>query len=114
MLAILMLLLAACQEPPADPANNASETADMAADTITDQPATESEATGEQAEPKPADQLLAKYADFTLTSDLSHLSANQKQLLPVLIEDATIMDDLFGYKVMVLKSLFWRKLKILP
>ncbi len=95
MLAILMLLLAACQEPPADPANNASETADMAADTITDQPATESEATGEQAEPKPADQLLAKYADFTLTSDLSHLSANQKQLLPVLIEAATIMDDLF-------------------
>jgi len=35
------------------------------------------------------------YADFTLTSDLSHLSANQHAMLLKFIEAAQIMDDLF-------------------
>ena len=35
------------------------------------------------------------YADFTLTADLGHLSADQKQMLVLLIEAADIMDDLF-------------------
>lgn len=35
------------------------------------------------------------YADFTLTADMSHLSADQKQMLVLLIDAAKIMDDLF-------------------
>jgi hypothetical protein len=35
------------------------------------------------------------YADFTLTSDLSHLTDGQRQMLVLLIDAAHIMDDLF-------------------
>jgi len=35
------------------------------------------------------------YADFTLSTDLSHLSSNQKLMIPVLIEISKIMDELF-------------------
>lgn len=35
------------------------------------------------------------YADFTLTSDLSHLSANQRAMVGLLIDAAAIMDDLY-------------------
>ncbi|HFC30887.1 MAG TPA: Zn-dependent hydrolase, partial [Oceanospirillales bacterium] len=35
------------------------------------------------------------YADFTLTTDLSHLDNNQKKMIPLLIEIAKVMDDLF-------------------
>src|SRR5690554_6254383 len=41
------------------------------------------------------DQLLANYASFTLTADLSHLSENQKKMLSYLIKAAKVMDDLF-------------------
>ena len=35
------------------------------------------------------------YADFTLTTDLSHLGDDQKQMIALLIEASEIMDDLF-------------------
>ena len=35
------------------------------------------------------------YKEVTLTADLSHLSANQKQMLSLLIDAAKVMDDLF-------------------
>jgi hypothetical protein len=35
------------------------------------------------------------YAEFTLTTDVSHLSANQRQMLALLIDAANIMDELF-------------------
>ncbi len=35
------------------------------------------------------------YKEVTLTADLSHLSANQKQMLKLLIDASKIMDDLF-------------------
>ena len=35
------------------------------------------------------------YAPFTLTADLDHLSENQKQMIPLLIDAAKIMDGLF-------------------
>lgn len=44
------------------------------------------------------DQLLAKYKTFRLTSDLSHLSENQRKMLPLFIEAAEIMDKLFWYE----------------
>ena len=38
---------------------------------------------------------LGIYEEVTLTADLSHLSANQKQMLSLLIDASKIMDDLF-------------------
>lgn len=38
---------------------------------------------------------LGIYAPFVLTADLSHLSANQKKMLPLLIDASRIMDELF-------------------
>lgn len=43
----------------------------------------------------PMDQLLSKYAEVTLTSDISHLSANEKEMLRLLFQAAQLMDDIF-------------------
>lgn len=43
----------------------------------------------------PIQKKLNEYTEFTLTADLSNLSANQKKMIPILIEVAQIMDDLF-------------------
>ena len=40
-------------------------------------------------------KLLANYAEVELTADLSHLSANEKELIKKLIEVSKIMDELF-------------------
>jgi hypothetical protein len=42
--------------------------------------------------------LLDNYTTFRLTADLSDLSANQKAMIPKLIEAADIMDELFWYE----------------
>ena len=47
--------------------------------------------TNEEPQPK----LIDKYAEYTLTSDISHLSENEKEMLPLLFEAADIMEDLF-------------------
>jgi len=41
------------------------------------------------------EKRLDIYKEVTLTADLSHLSANQKQMLTLLIDASKIMDDLF-------------------
>ena len=38
---------------------------------------------------------LGIYKEVTLSADLNHLSANQKQMLSLLIDASKIMDDLF-------------------
>jgi hypothetical protein len=38
---------------------------------------------------------VAEYAPFVLNTDTSVLSANEKQMLPILLEAAAIMDDIF-------------------
>lgn len=43
----------------------------------------------------PMDLLVNKYAKVELTADISHLSENEKQMLRLLFEAATIMDDIF-------------------
>lgn len=43
----------------------------------------------------PMDQLLNKYAEVTLTSDISHLTADEKEMLKLLFKAAAIMDDIF-------------------
>ncbi|MDJ0840819.1 MAG: Zn-dependent hydrolase [Acidobacteriota bacterium] len=61
-------------------------------------PSTESkEETSPQAAAKSslAPELAGMYTEFTLTADLSGLSDNQKKMIPILIEIAKIMDDIF-------------------
>ena len=41
---------------------------------------------------------LHKYTSFKLTTDLTALTPNQKKMIPILIETAKIMDDLFWYE----------------
>lgn len=59
-------------------------------------------ACGKEPAPEPEFQPLQVveprpeiYADFTLTSDLSELSENQKKMISLLIDAAQIMDDLY-------------------
>jgi hypothetical protein len=48
-----------------------------------------------EAEVSQMQKNVNEYAEFTLTADLSHLSENQKKMIPILIEVAEIMDDIF-------------------
>lgn len=48
-----------------------------------------------EAEVSEMQQRVNEYAEFTLTADLSHLSENQQKVIPILIEVAQIMDDIF-------------------
>ena len=46
-------------------------------------------------EPVQQSNLSDKYAEYTLTSDISHLSDNEREMLGLLFEAADIMDGLF-------------------
>ena len=52
----------------------------------------------EQIELTEMQKNLNKYTTFQLTADLSSLSENEKKMIPILIEAAKIMDDLFWYE----------------
>ena len=54
-----------------------------------------SNAPKQPVEQQPQPKLIDKYAEYTLTSDISHLSENEKEMLPLLFEAADIMEDLF-------------------
>lgn len=56
------------------------------------------------------DQLLAKYTPFKLEADVSALSENNKKMIPILIEAAQIMDDLFWYEAYGDKNAFMSSL----
>jgi hypothetical protein len=45
--------------------------------------------------PDPMSELMDKYAEVELTADISHLSDNEKEMLKLLFEAASIMDDIF-------------------
>ena len=45
--------------------------------------------------PEPEAKLIDKYAEYTLTTDISHLSESELQMLPLLFEAADIMDEFF-------------------
>lgn len=61
---------------------------------IAESPAVEAESAvaGPKAEVAPRPDV---YAEFTLTSDLSYLSDNQREMIGILIEASQIMDELF-------------------
>lgn len=52
-----------------------------------------------------------KYTSFTLTTDLSILSENERKMLPYLIQAADIMDDLFWYEAYGKKEALLNHLK---
>jgi len=78
----LSLLLTACQ-PSGEPSQPAVA--------FTSKPAKETTAEALSAKPSRFDI----YATVRLTADLSHLTDRQKKMVPLLIEAAKIMDDLF-------------------
>lgn len=52
------------------------------------------------------DSLLNKYTKFELTADLSKLTDKERQMIPILIEAAQIMDSLFWYEALGDKNAF--------
>ena len=44
------------------------------------------------------DTILAKYTEFTLSTDLTLLSGNQKEMIKLLMEAGEVMNDLFWYE----------------
>lgn len=70
MVSMLGLILSSCQETANAPVQEEESTSEI-------------------------DALLGKYTEFTLTADISDLSDNQKQMIPLILEAARIMDTIF-------------------
>jgi hypothetical protein len=99
ILVLLAWTLMACQsqqadnQPVSDGGVNTDETNGLA---VTDE-----QQVAYQEDPlkapvkKDYEQLLGKYATYRLSSDVAHLSDNQKNMLPLLVDAAEIMDELF-------------------
>lgn len=56
------------------------------------------EKTKENTQPTEIQKKLKTYIKVRLTSDLSGLSENERKMIPILIEAAKIMDDIFWYE----------------
>lgn len=56
------------------------------------------EMVSEEKEMTPMEKNLSKYVSFELTSDVSKLTENERQMLPLLIQAADKMNDLFWYE----------------
>ncbi|MGE5383182.1 MAG: dipeptidyl-peptidase 3 family protein [Omnitrophica WOR_2 bacterium] len=56
-------------------------------------------------------QRLSTYATVTLTADISHLSAKEQQILPILFDVASIMDDIFWEQTIGNKEKFLSAIK---
>ncbi len=63
-----------------------------------------------QAEVSPTQKLVDQYAEFELTTDISKLTENEKQMLPILMEVADIMEELFWKDAIGDKTEFLGKL----
>jgi len=51
--------------------------------------------TGSVTKPDSTMMKLDDFASFKLTTDLSKLTDNEKEMIPLLIEAAKVMDDIF-------------------
>lgn len=56
-------------------------------------------------------QRLSIYAPVTLTADISHLSAKEQQILPLLFDAAAIMDEIFWQQTIGNKEAFLSAIK---
>lgn len=50
-----------------------------------------------EARTSPYQELADQYAEFTLTTDVSQLTDNEKKMLPLLIQAADMMEDIFWH-----------------
>jgi hypothetical protein len=64
-----------------------------------------------KVEESPVQKLVDQYAEFELTTDLSLLTEKEKQMLPLLIEVADIMEELFWKDAIGDKAEYLGKLK---
>ena len=48
-----------------------------------------------ETKPSPYQALADQYAEFPLTTDLNQLTENEKKMIPILIEVADIMENIF-------------------
>lgn len=85
MLAMTMIFVISCKQPQ----KSVSQMEDEHPGTVPGQQSLT------PASPEHVAQRLATFAPFTLTSDISHLSASEKQILSILFDVADIMDELF-------------------
>lgn len=71
--------------------------------------------TGQQplapASPEHVANRLATFAPFTLTTDISHLTANEKQIVAIFFDVADIMDELFWLQAMGPKEPFLARIQ---
>jgi hypothetical protein len=63
------------------------------------------------ASPDHVASRLATFAPFTLTADISHLTAKEKQVLSILFDVADIMDELFWQQALGPKDAFLSRIK---
>lgn len=91
------LFLAACGG-----AQDETATADAAAgadgEVAVEQPAASEDAAGSEKAGDVAEPRPEIYSEFTLETDLSHLSDKQREMVAVLIDASRIMDDLFWHQ----------------
>ncbi|NTV84000.1 MAG: Zn-dependent hydrolase, partial [Bacteroidales bacterium] len=101
MMVMTITLVISCQQPPKTESQMEKE-----------HPGT---ATGQQAltpaSQEHVAQRLATFAPFTLTSDISHLSAKEKQMLSIFFDVADIMDELFWMQAMGPKDPFLARIQ---
>ena len=98
-MALTFIIMMSCQQAPKTESQMEKENPGIAAGQQTLAPAS----------PEHVAQRLGTYAPFTLTSDISHLSAREKQLLSILFDVADIMDELFWLQAMAPKAPFLDK-----
>jgi hypothetical protein len=101
MVAAMVMFIISCQQP----VKTESQMEQAYPGTVTgEQPLT-------PASPEHVAQRLASFAPFTLTSDISHLSAKEKQILSILFDVADIMDELYWQQAMGPKDPFLARIQ---
>jgi len=101
ILVLTMLIVISCQQTPKSESQMESEYAGTAPGQEALTPAS----------PDHVTQRLANYAPFTLTTDISHLSDKEKQLMTILFDIADIMDELFWLQAMGPKDAFLNRIQ---
>ena len=101
LVAMMVVFTISCQQPP----KTESQMENVYAGTVPgQQPLT-------PASPGHVAQRLGTFAPFTLTSDISHLTAKEKQVLSILFDVADIMDDLYWLQAMGPKDAFLARIQ---
>ena len=101
VLPVLMIMIISCQQAP----KTESQMENEYPGTVAGQGALT------PADPALVAQRLGTFAPFTLTSDISHLSDKERQILVLLFDAAGIMDELFWLQAMGPKEPFLARIQ---